>query len=347
MKKISYITLIVSIFILGTINVNASSGQLRKASVKTCNGVTYGQHSSDNHWHVAEERDGKYYATGNPIYSDPCSANTGNNDKPANNNNENNSNNNNTGNNNSDNNNTTNNNTGNNNTNNNTTNNNTQNNNNNTTPTKPKEEPKNSDNTLKEILVDGKKIEVSDKMEYSTTKAKIEIEVTTNDEKATYEIKDNNNLSIGENIVKIEVKAEDGKVKTYEVVINRQLILSSNTGIEITIDGEVVTFVNKKATVYVSSSATSITIDYKLSDEKAKVNMDKLDKLQTGDNELKVEVVAEDGTKAIYDITVHKYSKTEDTITTIIAFAMLGGIGYGIYFVIKKGKKFTNKLKNK
>ena len=40
-----------------------------------------------------------------------------------------------------------------------------------------------------------------------------------------------------------------------------------------------------------------------------------------------------------------KYTKTEDTISTILAFALLGGFGYGIYFIIKKGKKFFNKLK--
>ena len=73
-KNIYNIILVVTIFIIGISNVEASSGQLRKASIKTCNGITYGQHSSDNHWHVAEEKDGKYYATGNPIYSNPCSS---------------------------------------------------------------------------------------------------------------------------------------------------------------------------------------------------------------------------------------------------------------------------------
>ena len=77
MKKWLYVILLFTIFITGYIEVNASSGQLKKASIKTCNDVTYGQHSSDNHWHVAEYKDGRYYALGSAIYNNPCdSSNT-------------------------------------------------------------------------------------------------------------------------------------------------------------------------------------------------------------------------------------------------------------------------------
>ena len=348
MKKSLYLILIAILFVVGSIEVNASSGALRKASIKTCNGITYGQHSSDNHWHVAEESDGKYYATGNPIYSDPCSSSGG----SSNNNNSNND----SGSNNSSNNNTSgessNNNTSNNNnaggnssTNNNTT---TNSNNSGTTSnqdTTPKEEPKNSDNTLKVILIDGKEIKISDDIKYSTTKEKVKIEATPNDEKATFEIKNNDELSIGENKVEIEVKAEDGKIKTYSIMITREVILSNDTSIKVTIDDEEVMFENNKATIYVSSSATSVTIDYKLGNDKAKVEMDKLENLKTGDNPLKIKVTAEDGTEKEYEIIIHKYTKTEDTISTILAFALLGGFGYGIYFIIKKGKKLFNKFK--
>lgn len=355
MKKVVGIILLGTIMLVGIVKVEASSGQLRKASITTCNGVTYGQHSSDNHWHVAEEKDGKYYATGDPIYGNPCNGGSTN-DKPSDGG-------------------STSNDTSNNNTttkpsdggstSNDTSNNNTTtkpsdgsstSNNNTTKPSNggstsnqnndvPKEEPKNSDNTLKTILIEGESIEVSDKIEYSTTKSEIKIEVIPNDEKATFEIKNNGKLSVGKNTISIEVTAENGKTKTYEIVVDKKIILSSNTEIEITIDGEPVQFSNKKATVYVSSSATSVAIDYKLSDDKAKVNIDKLDKLKTGDNNLKVEVEAEDGTKVLYEITIHKYTKAEDTISTIIAFVMLGGFGYGIYFVIKKGKNLFKKIK--
>ena len=362
MKKSLYLILIAILFVAGSIEVNASSGALRKASIKTCNGITYGQHSSDNHWHVAEESDGKYYATGNPIYSDPCSSsggssnnNNSNNDSGSNNSSNNNtsgessnnntSNNNNAGGNSSTNNNTTTNSNNGGSTSNGTTNNNTTTkpNNSGTTSnqdTTPKEEPKNSDNTLKVILIDGKEIKISDDIKYSTTKEKVNIEATPNDEKATFEIKNNDELSIGENKVEIEVKAEDGKIKTYSIMITREVILSNDTSIKVTVDDEEVMFENNKATIYVSSSATSVTIDYKLGNDKAKVEMDKLENLKTGDNPLKIK-----GTEKEYEIIIHKYTKTEDIISTILAFALLGGFGYGIYFIIKKGKKLINKFK--
>lgn len=368
MKKSLYLILLATLFIVGSIEVDASSGALRKASIKTCNGITYGQHSSDNHWHVAEESDGKYYATGNPIYSDPCSSsggstnnNNSNNDSGSNNSSNNNnssgeSSNNNTSNstnaggNSSTSNNTTTNPSNSGSTSNGTTNNSTitKPNNSGTTSnqnTTPKEEPKNSDNTLRVILIDGKEIKISDDIKYSTTKEKVKIEATPNDEKATFEIKNNDELAIGENKVEIEVKAEDGNTKTYSIMITREVILSNDTSIKVTIDDEEVLFENNKATVYVSSSVTSVTIDYKLGNDKSKVEMDKLEKIKTGDNPLKIKVIAEDGTEKKYEITIHKYTKTEDIISTVLTFVMLGGFGYGIYFIIKKGKKLFNKFK--
>lgn len=54
------------------LNVNASSGKLRSSSITSCNGVTYGQHSSDNHWHIAKKTENGYYPEGDAIYSNPC-----------------------------------------------------------------------------------------------------------------------------------------------------------------------------------------------------------------------------------------------------------------------------------
>ena len=350
MKKSLYVILLLTIFLIGNIEVNASSGQLRKASIKTCNGITYGQHSSDNHWHVAEEKDGKYYATGDPIYSDPCSSNNNSSGNSSSNNNSNDNSSSGSSSNDSSSNNSSSGGSSNNNSSNNsssgTSSNNSSNNNssnNNQTTTKP-EETKSNDNTLKAIIINEENIKIEENMSYSTTDKKLDIKVETNNSKATYEIKNNSNLSVGNNEIVIEVKAEDGSTKNYKINVERKIILSSDTGIKVKIDEEEVVFSNYKATVYVSSSATSISVDYTLSNEKAKVEMDEIDKLKTGDNTLNIKVTAEDGTEQNYEIVIHKYTKAEDTISTILAFVMLGGIGYGIYYLIKK---FKNKLKNK
>lgn len=341
MKKCLYLILLMIIFVVGSIEVNASSGALRKASIKTCNGITYGKHSSDNHWHVAEESDGKYYATGDPIYSDPCGSSS-NSSNADNSNNSGGSSNNSSSNNNS---------------------NSGTSSNNNTSTTKPnsssssnanssteKEEVKSNDNTLKIIIIDGKEIDVKDNIDYSTTKEKISIETTTNDKKAKYEIKNNSTLEIGENKISIEVTAEDGTTKTYNINVKRDKILSSDTGIKVIINDEEVSFSDNKATIYISATEINLKIDYTLNDENAKVEMDKIEELKTGNNELKIKVIAEDGTEKEYEIIIHKYTKSEETISTILALAIIGGMGYGIYYVIKKVvpkfKNIISKIKN-
>ena len=53
----------------------ASSGALKKNSIKTCpNGVTYGYHAKDKHWHVAERSNTSsgWSAVGDAFYYDPC-----------------------------------------------------------------------------------------------------------------------------------------------------------------------------------------------------------------------------------------------------------------------------------
>lgn len=58
--------------------VHASSGALRKASIKQCpNGIYYGQHGGDNHWHQAEASNTSsgWSAVGEAFYYDPCPPN--------------------------------------------------------------------------------------------------------------------------------------------------------------------------------------------------------------------------------------------------------------------------------
>lgn len=73
-KKIIFV-----IFCLFLFNINivcATSGALRKSSIKTCpNGITYGYHGSNKHWHVAEKfskSSSGWVAVGDSISKDPC-----------------------------------------------------------------------------------------------------------------------------------------------------------------------------------------------------------------------------------------------------------------------------------
>lgn len=68
MKKFSYIFLALIVSFLSINLVKADEGVVY--SPRECFGVTYGIHN--NHWHQAIEQNGQYIATGDPIYTYPC-----------------------------------------------------------------------------------------------------------------------------------------------------------------------------------------------------------------------------------------------------------------------------------
>lgn len=69
MKKFSYIFLMIFLSFLSINLVQADEGVVY--SPRECFGVTYGIHN--NHWHQAIQQNGQYIATGDPIYTYPCS----------------------------------------------------------------------------------------------------------------------------------------------------------------------------------------------------------------------------------------------------------------------------------
>ena len=63
------------IILFTSMNVYASSGALRKSSIKTCpDGITYGSHKGEGtlHYHKAIYKGKRYYPDGNAIANDPC-----------------------------------------------------------------------------------------------------------------------------------------------------------------------------------------------------------------------------------------------------------------------------------
>ena len=319
-KSVYFDIVLLCVLFLGMTNVYATSGRLRKNSIKTCNGITYGQHSSDNHWHVAvRNSDGSYNASGDPIYLDPCASSSNSSSSSGNT-------------------------SGSSNTNSSSSNTISGSSKPASTPVAtpvsiPTPTPELSSNTsLKSVTVDGNSIEVSDWMEYQTTNERVDIVVETADSNATYTVH-NRDLLEGENPIEIEVTAPNGDIKSYTLTVVREE-LSDNTNIHVIIDGEEITFDSMgNAEVTVSSTTEQIEYTYTLEDENAAVETEEIETLQTGDNLMKFLVTAQDGTQKTYEITIHKYSFAEEAIITILSFAILGGIGYGIYYFVKKRKK--------
>ncbi len=197
-----------------------------------------------------------------------------------------------------------------------------------------------NDATIKRLKIGKKEIKINDEMNFTTTDSKIKINATTNDKKAKIVSDKEYKLNIGDNKISIKTLAEDGITeKEYILNVKRKRILSDNVGIIITVNGEKVKFNNYKSEkIYISSGINELDIKYKLEDKKANIDLKYDKKINTGDKNIKFKVIAENGKEQEYILNFYKYSKTEEIIYDIIAWALIGLMGYGSYKLFKKIK---------
>lgn len=321
MKKIILIVALLIYFFYGSI-VSATSGRLSSSTIKTCNGVTYGKHS--NHWHVAKKSGKYYYASGSAMYSDPCKKSSSSSSKSTYtkssvktlssitvddeeiNISENMS---------------------------------IKTNNHSpvivATATSDKATVKinqskelsygnnkititvtaenkstkkyylniyliNDDNTLKNIKVDENNIEISDNMEYKTTNINPDIKAIPSSSTSKVEIEKENDLIVGNNKIKVIVTAENDTKKEYE--LNLYIISTDATLKILKIDND---NVNIEDNMNYTTTSSSINISAIANNENATVVYEEKKKLEIGVNEIKINVLAEDGkTEKNYTINV-------------------------------------------
>ena len=277
MKKVLFIVLIGVLFSYNICDVSATPGQLRKSSIVTCNGITYGSHESKEngiHWHVAEKKEDRYYATGDEISTNPCenfqNESNGNNDNANNSSQDNNPNN-----------------SSNENiqnapsTDNSVSNNSAQDNNQNSSSNNNVDDSvgennnvKSDDTSLKSLQVNDDFIEVSENMTYETIEDKVNIIAIPNDNRATINYEETINLVVGDNVVNIVVIAENGDELEYKLnIIRNEEVdeLSDNTNIIIKVDDEVIDFDSYISDVInITNGVDSLNITYELEDENSK-----------------------------------------------------------------------------
>ena len=346
MKKVLFIILIGVSFSYNICDVSATPGQLRKSSIVTCNGKTYGSHG-DGHWHEAEKDGDRYYAIGDPISTNPCenvqnesNANNDNANNSAQDNNQSSSSNESVQNEPSTDNSTS--------SNSSTQDNNQNNNSNNNVDDSVSEDNKSNDTSLKTLRVNDDFIEINENMTYETIDDKVNIVAIPNNNKATVNYEETINLVIGDNVVNIVVIAENGDELEYKLnIIRNEEVdeLSDNTNIVIKVDDEEVKFNSYISDVInITNGVDSLNITYELEDENSSVEIIGNENLKVGENEITIKVTAENGEVQEYKIIVDKNSKTEDVIYTIIALGIMAGAVYGVVVLIRK---FKNKQKMK
>lgn len=293
-KKVGFLLLGLAVLSSNVMQAQASAGRLRNNSIKVCNGVTYGQHSSDNHWHVASRnKNGTYNATGSAIYTDPCSgkasSSSGTTKSPSKSNSS-------------------------------KSNNSKSSSKSNSTKsslntkkqedtkkTVVKEDVKSSDNTLKKIVIDGQDVRVANSMNFETFLDTVKIDAETNDSKETYKI-DEKKLDYGNNKINITVVAENGKSKSYVLNVFRKK--SNNTNVKITVMGKELEFSDDKAAITVENDVKKLDYDYVLEDNEASLKVND-EELKVGENKIDFVVTAHDGTKKTYELIVDKKDSGE------------------------------------
>lgn len=174
-------------------------------------------------------------------------------------------------------------------------------------------------NTLDSLVVDG--VVLSPKFnkgvvsyEGKTKREKITISAGASDKNAKVEGDiGEQKLNLGLNSFLIKVTSARGSVKEYKIYITRTVDKKSNdvTLKSLTLSEGKLNFKkdNFLYSVDVDYEVNSISVKAIANDDKAKVEIQNLDKLVIGDNTIKVVVTAEDGTTATYVVIVKRKDK--------------------------------------
>ena len=314
-KKVLCIFLFIIIFVLNN-TISATSGALKKDSIKTCpDGITYGYHGKNEHWHVAEKSNTKsgWSAIGEPLNSDPCPNNTTNNKLPNSNNNNS--------------------------------------NNENVKETKQnnnsanQEEVKSNDTSIKTININDKIInDIKDEIIYEVDSKSISLLIELNDPKSSYEIIGNREkLNANEyNSFEIIVTAENGTSKKYYLKIFRKAgksnikincLLINNTNVESESDNKYLTnelFWNDRIKIeYELNEDNSTFIIYKDNYQIDDLNNIKLTK---GDNNFIIKIIDKNDNEKYYELTVKRMS----LISSIMAITFVLCLTSGLIIIMTK-----------
>ena len=308
------------IILFTSMNVYASSGALRKSSIKTCpDGITYGSHKGEGtlHYHKATYNGKQYYPDGNAIANDPCPK-SGNAVKKI--------------------------------TRKVTTKKQTT-----VTSTKiPKINVttipiKSSDTTINKITINGEDyLNVSKNNNYIIYKNKVDIDVVLNDSKSKVDIigdKDNFNVDENREFV-IKVTAEDESEKLYTLNIQRKIKESDSVIKKFVVDGNTANINGSLIEVNVFSYPKVKDIVYQLDDSDAFLTLYHDDKVLNLDDNLQYDVAykvlltdAYSNTKE-YTLKVKKYTTIDIIGMGIVAFFIfrvsIGVIIFLIYLIKKK-----------
>ncbi len=301
---------------------SASSGALRKNSIVTCNGTTYGQHSSNGalHWHVAVQAGNGWNASGDPIYSNPCTSTSNSSTQSSG-----------------------------------SASSYSQGSTTYTAPTSSATStvaPKSNDTSLATLSVNGQNVEISETMTVTIASGSTTIKATPTDSKATAKIIGALEATIeeGETVqATVQITAEDGSTQDYQLNISRKC---SPIDFELYVSDERVDFVFSDIyTKNVGYDANTLDFTFTASNsEKIKFYKDDVEvisgsSVDVGSNEYSIAVTNACQETERYSIVINRSDRANSLESFVYGFLGLGLIGAGIYTYLRYGEKIKAKIK--
>lgn len=214
---------------------------------------------------------------------------------------------------------------------------------------------KSSDNSLKEILINGSAITIQNNIQYETEEETLTLKVTTTDAKATATYESEYDLNIGMNKIEIKVTAEDGTEKIYQINVQRNKKKSNNTNIKkLLLNQMEVTFDNDKGHVVLDETIKNkqdIKMQCTVEDANAKCEMDQWEKKDDTHSTLTIYVTAEDGIVRYYTIQIEVEETSAGAVLLFVVFWLIA-LAFALYYYYKKNKpevieKWKEKLTKK
>lgn len=208
-----------------------------------------------------------------------------------------------------------------------------------------RDDGRDSDSSLKNIkLSNGKLTFDKNTLEYKVTVEykidKMIIEATPNSDKAKVNITGNEELSVGDNIFKINVEAENGKITVYTITVirkNQGEKISNNNSIKsITIKNHSIDFKSNVYKYTVKANEKELDLTITLDDENATYKIIGNSELKNG-SEVKIKVTAENGDEKTYTLVIKK--SHFGLIIGIISIIIIALIGLGTWLFFKNKKK--------
>lgn len=235
------------------------------------------------------------------------------------------------------------------------------------TVTRQSASQKSSDNSLKDLSVPGYTLSPAfskDNLDYTlkvpNDATKIDVKAITNDEKSSVKIIGNTDLKVGNNVVTVEVTAEDGSKKTYKITVTREeekknepVLDSDATLSKLNVgDYTLSPAFNKNKFSYsitVPSNVDNLTVQAIASSSKAKVTISGNSNLKPGMNYITITVTAENGNKNTYTVNVTKKKASSSSSSSTKEEQKKSNANYLESLVIGNGEispKFDKNMSN-